>query len=88
MSENRTIKWLKDKNDEKVYDDILLSEQDLRQINSFLSGGEIFDKLHKLTEYRLAMELSKEKITIEEFKWAMAYWLYLKKYFAKTWQKD
>ena len=72
----------------KVYEDILLNKVDFRAVNSFLLGNEIFDKLHKISEYRLAMELSKGKITLDQFKGAMHYWEYLKKYFAKAWQED
>ena len=87
------MKFTKKEQDESCpYKDILLEEKDYKIISSFLQGREIFDKLHKISEYRLAMELSKGKITIEEFRWAMAYWDYLKKYFIKdnwgTWHKN
>lgn len=84
MSSNKWVKW----EGEEIYDDILLEPREWKTISSFLSGNEIFDKLHKITEYRLAMQLSKGKITIEEFKGAMHYWKYLKNYFNKTWQKN
>lgn len=86
MSKLKWVKW--EAEDEKAYNDILLEARDYKAISSFLSGNEIFDKLHKISEYRLAMELSKGKINIDEFKWAMAYWDYLKKYFNKAWQED
>jgi hypothetical protein len=67
-----------------AFEDILLDKNDVKAILSFLSGREIFEKLHKISEYRLALELSKEKITIDEFKGAMQYGEYLKKYFDKA----
>ena len=82
------MKISKEEQDWKAYEDILLDKQDFRAVNSFLSGNDIFDKLHKISEYRLAMELSKGKITLEEFNGAMHYWDYLKKYFNKTWHNN
>lgn len=90
MNTDWLTKWVKweTKKDFCPYDDILLDKRDYKAITSFLSGRDIFDKLQKITEYRLAMELSKKNITIEEFDGAMAYGEYLKKYFIKTWQEN
>lgn len=80
--------WIKDKfiqgrweEDFSSYEDIKLSEGDLKLVLSFIGNSDILDKLHKITEYRLALEVSKGKITKEEFDWAMRYAKYLKYYF-------
>ena len=58
----------------------MLDEKDYDKVLQFCNV-DIFDKLHLITEYRLAMELSRGKITKEEFDWAMRYSKYLKNYF-------
>lgn len=69
------------------YEEIQITEKDLSEIKRV--SWDVFSKLHDITEYRLAMELSKDKITKAEFDWAMRYWRFLKEYFknSSSWQK-
>lgn len=76
---NSFIKWRED--DFYPYSDIQISEWDYKIISSFFWNSDIFDKLHKITEYKLAMQVVKWKISKESFDWAMEYSKYLREYF-------
>lgn len=73
-------KFIKSREDEfSPYEEIKITEDELSQVKRIPS--DIFEKLHLISEYRLAIELSKWKITKEEFDWAMRYWKFLISYF-------
>ena len=63
------------------YEDIKLDTGDYKILSSLSENSELFSKLHQITEYRLALQLAKGNISLEEFKWAMKYAEYLKGYF-------
>ena len=74
------LKWTKwNKGKFLPYEGILLEAKDYDAVQWI--RWEVFDKLDKISEYRLAMELAKGKITKAEFDWAMKYFKYLKTYF-------
>lgn len=73
-------KFIKDRDEDfSPYEEIKITENDVLYIKKVPS--DIFEKLHLISEYRLAIELSKWKITKEEFDWAMKYWKFLISYF-------
>ncbi len=74
-------KWTMAKQPSSPYADILLNDADIANIQSVWK--ESFLKLEDITRIILALELSKEKITISEFKGAMLYAKHLRSYFNK-----
>ena len=80
MIKNKFVKWIGETF--SPYEDIKLNASDLKEISS-LTWTDVFKKLFLITEYQLAMQLSKWRITSEEFNWAIKYWKYLIEYFNK-----